>query len=121
VVLEELRRAFHLGGLVLRHADGRLVCAAPPGHASRSGPLVELEPRALGAADDRPRLGPGGLRLPEGGGRLRLGAEPGSPSLDLWEGDEAGLSVDDRRALAVAAAMLALTLRPGPARGARPA
>jgi hypothetical protein len=66
VVLEELRRAFHLGGLVLRHADGRLVCAAPPGYASRSGPLVELEPRALGAADDRPRLGPDGLRLPEG-------------------------------------------------------
>jgi hypothetical protein len=99
-VLDDLRHTFRLGGLVLRHGDGRLVCAVPPGHASRSAPEA-------------------GLRLPEGGGRLRLGAAPGSPSLDLWEGDEKGLSVGDRRALAVAIAMLALALRLGPTPGTR--
>jgi hypothetical protein len=86
--------------------------------ADRPDPLAELDPGVLGVvggADERPRLGRRGLRLPERGGRLRLGAEPDALRLDLWEGDDEGLSADDRRALAVATAMVGLALRGSPA------
>jgi hypothetical protein len=112
-VLEELRRSFRLGGVVLRDADDRPVSAAPPEWAGRSTATLKLEPRTLLAADDRwHRLGRRGFRLPEGGGRLRLGADRESLRIDLWEGDEDGLSLDERGALAVATAMLGLALRP---------
>jgi hypothetical protein len=113
-VLEGVRRAFRLEGLVLRGADGRPVAAAPPGYEARSAPTARLEPRSLLAPGEaRPRIGRRGLRLPESGGRLSLGAGPGASSLDLWEGDPDGLSVDDCRALAITAAMLGLGVRPG--------
>jgi hypothetical protein len=57
-------------------------------------------------------LGPRGVRLPEGGGRLRLAAAPGV-ALDLWAGDAQGLPLDDRKALAVAASIVALGLARG--------
>jgi hypothetical protein len=56
--------------------------------------------------------------LPEGGGRLRLAGDPEPLWLDLWEGDEEGLSGDEQRALVVAAAMIRLALRPDPTVGA---
>jgi two-component system sensor histidine kinase KdpD len=107
-VLDELRRFFGLGGLVLRRADESLVAAAPSSQASLPAPPTELDPSTLVGADSRVhRLGRAGFRLPERGGRLRLqGREP--LLLDLWEGDPEGLSLDQRRALAVSALMISL-------------
>jgi Domain of unknown function (DUF4118) len=111
-VLEDLRRSFRLGGLVVR-ADDRLVAAVPPEYGERWAPALELEPRTLLATDERwHRLGSRGFRLPEGGGRLPLRAHGEPVWLDLWEGDPDGLSLDECRALAVAIAMLGLTFRP---------
>jgi hypothetical protein len=111
-VLEDLRRAFRLGGVVIRHADERLMAAAPSTAAARTAPAVALEPRTLLGDERRHRLGRRGFRLPEGGGRFRLVAGPEPLWLDLWEGDEEGLSLDEHRALGVATTMLRLALRP---------
>jgi hypothetical protein len=119
VVLEDLRRAFRLAALVLRSGDDRVVAAAPSGYTSRSTPAAALDPRSLLGDERRHRLGRRGFRLPEGGGRLRLAGNPEPLWLDLWEGDEEGLSGDEHRALVVAAAMLRLALRPDPALSAR--
>jgi Domain of unknown function (DUF4118) len=116
--LEDLRRAFRLGGVVVRHADERLMAAAPSSAAARSAPAVALEPRTLLGDEWRHRLGRHGFRLPEGGGRLRLVGDPDPFWLDVWEGDEEGFSVDEHHALGVAIAMLRLALRPGQAPGA---
>jgi two-component system sensor histidine kinase KdpD len=113
-VLEGMRDAFRLGGLALRHADGRVAGAAPDEYARRPAPDAVLDPRTLVASGQREhRMGHRGFRLPEGGGRLHLGGDPEAGWLDLWEGDPEGLSLDERRALAVAGAMLALAIRPG--------
>src|SRR5262245_31085898 len=107
-VLEELRRSFGLGGLVLRRADEHLIGAAPLSQAELPPPSTQLEPSTLAAASTGVhRLGRTGFRFPEGGGRLPLpGREP--LVLDLWEGNTEGLTLDERRALAVAACMIAL-------------
>jgi two-component system sensor histidine kinase KdpD len=107
-VLEELRRSFGLGGLVLRRADERLIAAAPPSQAELPPPSTQLEPATLAATSARVHtLGRTGFRLPQGGGRLPLAArEP--LVLDLWEGNTEGLTLDERRALGVAAQMIAL-------------
>ena len=107
-VLEDLRRSFGLGGLVLRRADERLIAAAPASQAALPPPSTQLEPSTLAAANTRVHtLGRTGFRFPPGGGRLALaGREP--TVLDLWEGNTEGLTLDERRALAVAAAMIAL-------------
>ena len=106
-VLEDLRRAFGLGGLVLRRADEHLIAAAPPSQASLPPPSAELEPSTLAATHARVHeLGRTGFRFPPGGGRLPLqGRDP--LVLDLWEGNTEGLTLDERRALAVAALMIA--------------
>jgi hypothetical protein len=111
-VLEDLRRSFGLGGLVLRRADERLVAAAPLDAASRPAPATELNPRTLFGEETAPngivhRLGRAGFRLPERGGRLRLPSAD-SMVLDVWEGGPDGLDLDERGALAVAALMIAL-------------
>jgi Domain of unknown function (DUF4118) len=114
-VLEDLRRSFRLGGLVLRHADGRLLLAVPPEWATRPAPDIALESRSLLATPEGVhRLGRRGFRLPEGGGRVRLATEREPLTLDLWEGDAEGLSADEHRALGVAIGMLTLTLRRAP-------
>ena len=113
-VLEELRRAFRLGGLVLRGADEQLVVAAPPAHAALPAPAATLERRTLLATEElRHRFGRRGLRLPEGGGRLQLGTPTEPLWLDVWEGDAEGPGLDECRALALATTMLGLALRPG--------
>jgi two-component system sensor histidine kinase KdpD len=48
-VLDDLRRSFGLGGLVLRRADERLIAAVPEGQASLPPPPTELEPSTLAA------------------------------------------------------------------------
>ena len=107
-VLEELRRSFGLGGLVLRRADEHLIAAAPASQAELPPPSTQLEPATLAPATSGVhRLGRTGFRFPEGGGRLPLqGREP--LILDLWEGNTEGLTLDERRALSVAATMIAL-------------
>jgi hypothetical protein len=111
-VLEDLRRSFGLGGVVLRRGDERLVAAAPPDAAGRAAPPTELNPRTLigeepGGNGMVHRLGRAGFRFPERVGRLRLrGDDP--LLLDVWEGSPEGLSLDERGALAIAALMIAL-------------
>jgi hypothetical protein len=115
-VLEDLRRAFGLGGLVLRRADERLIAAAPPDHASLPPPPTQLEPSTLAATHARVHeLGRTGFRFPAGGGRLPLGG-PEPLVLDIWEGNTEGLTLDERRALAIAALMIAVA---GPTREER--
>ncbi|HWC01762.1 MAG TPA: DUF4118 domain-containing protein [Methylomirabilota bacterium] len=114
-ILEDLRRFFGLGGLVLRRADERLIAAVPPSQATLAPPSTELDPATLVAVNTRVHtLGRTGFRFPQGGGRLPLQArEP--LLLDVWEGNTEGLTLDERRALAVAALMIALaepTARP---------
>ena len=66
-VLEELRRSFGLGGLVLRRADERLIAAAPASQAELPPPSTELEPSTLAAASSGVhRLGRTGFRFPRG-------------------------------------------------------
>lgn len=107
-ILEDLRRFFGLGGLVLRRADERLIAAAPPSQAALPPPSTQLEHSTLAAKNTRVHLlGRTGFRFPEGGGRLALqGREP--LVLDLWEGNTEGVTLDERRALAVSALMIAL-------------
>ena len=105
---------FGSAALVLRRADDRVVAAAPADYAARPTPAATLDPRTLLSDERDHRLGRRGFRLPEGGGRLRLAGDPEPLWLDLWEGDEEGLSGDEQRALVVAAAMLRLALRPEP-------
>jgi two-component system sensor histidine kinase KdpD len=108
-VLEDVRRFFNLGGVVLRRADERLIAAAPASQASLPAPPTELDPATLVGSDTLVhRLGRAGFRLPDRGGRLRLpGREP--LFLDLWEGSPEGINLDQRRALTVAAMMIALS------------
>jgi hypothetical protein len=119
-VLDHLRRAFPLAGIVLRGADDRLVAAAPPESAAWPTPAVALEPHTLLGEERLHRLGRRGFRLPPGGGRVRLAGPPEALWADLWEGGDDGLSADEHRALGVAVAMLGLALRPGATPGSRP-
>jgi two-component system sensor histidine kinase KdpD len=114
-ILEDVRRFFSLGGVVLRRADERLIAASPSSQASLPAPPTELDATTLVGSDTLVhRLGRTGFRLPDRGGRLRLpGREP--LFLDLWEGDPEGITLDQRRVLTVAAMMISLaepTLRP---------
>jgi hypothetical protein len=54
------------------------------------------------------RFGARGLRLPEGGGRIRLETDQGEFSLEIWEGDPQGLELDQWRTLSIAATILGL-------------
>lgn len=111
-VLDDLRRSFRLGGLVLRDAADRVVAAAPPAGAAPGIPEATLAPGSLMASEDRTqRFGVRGLRLPEGGGRLRVSGEGTAVWLDLWEGDAQGLDLGERETLSIAASMLGLALR----------
>ena len=66
-VLEDLRRSFGLGGLVVRRADERLVAAAPLEMASRAVPPTELNPRTLigeEVSEERDGAPAGARRIP---------------------------------------------------------
>ncbi|HEX7213389.1 MAG TPA: DUF4118 domain-containing protein [Methylomirabilota bacterium] len=111
-LLDDLRADFNLGGLVLRDASGHVLAAAPESAGARPAARLKLDAETLfAAADDTPRFGLRGLRLPEGGGRLTLRTERGPVTLDLWEGNEDGLRLDEARTLAVAASILGLGMR----------
>jgi two-component system sensor histidine kinase KdpD len=111
-LLQDLRAEFDLGGLALRDASGAVLAAAPREAASRPGPRLTLDPHTLfAAADESPRMGTRGLRLPEDGGRLTLQTARGAVSLDLWEGNDQGFGRDESRTLAIAFSILGLGMR----------
>jgi K+-sensing histidine kinase KdpD len=111
--LDEVRRTFRLRAVALRDASGRTVARVDPegvGLVVRSPQA--LEPDTLLAVEGtHHRVGERGLRLPGEGGRIPLQAR-GEPigSLDLWEGDPAGLDVEECKALTVIARLLATQL-----------
>jgi hypothetical protein len=111
-VLEDLRRSFGLGGIVLRAGD-RLIAAVPASHATLPSPVTALGRRTLAATEAlQVRYGSRGLRLPEGGGRIQLGTPAEPLWVHVWEGDPAGLPVNDCLALGIALAMIELSIRP---------
>jgi two-component system sensor histidine kinase KdpD len=111
-LLEALRTAFGLGGLVLRDAQARALAAAPPDAESLPPPRLALTPDTLFApGGEAVRFGSKGMRLPEGGGRLTLRTARGPVTLDLWEGNEEGFTSDESRTLAIAASVLGLGMR----------
>ena len=111
-LLEDLRASFDLGGIVLRDPSGRVLAVVPENAGARPAPRVTLDADTLfAAADDTPRFGSRGMRLPDGGGRLTLQTGRGPVTLDLWEGSEDGLRPDEARTLAVAASILGLGMR----------
>jgi hypothetical protein len=108
-VLGGLKGSFGLGALVLRDPSTRVLGAAPIGSGSTLMAESELDADTLFPREEaRLRFGPGGLRLPEAGGRLRLRTDRGVLFLELWEGDGQGFSLDESRTLAIAASILAL-------------
>lgn len=110
-VLRALTRDFRLSAMILRDKEGRMVAEAPAGAAPSSIPVTPLTADTLFPTDEtRLRFGGRGLRLPEGGGRLSFRTDRGAVSLDLWEGDTEGFSVDESRTLAIAGSILALEL-----------
>ncbi len=110
-VLADLRRGFSLGALVLRDTGDKILAVAPPGAAPALIPETLLAADTLLPTDaSKVRFGAGGIRLPEGGGRIRLRTDRGFVWLDLWEGDMRGIAVDESQALSVAAAILELDL-----------
>jgi hypothetical protein len=111
-LLEDLRTDFDLGGLVLRDGRGRVLAAVPETAGALSPPRLALTADTLFApADETVRFGSKGMRLPEGGGRLALQTAGGPVTLDLWEGNEEGLTSDEGRTLAIAASVLGLGMR----------
>jgi Domain of unknown function (DUF4118) len=112
-VLGELKQGFGLSALVLRDADDRVVAAVPTTWAPTSIPETRVAPYTLLPSEEsRLRFGVTGLRLPDGGGRLRVPYEGGPLSLDMWEGDPRGFGVPEAQALTIAASVLALALSP---------
>jgi hypothetical protein len=110
--LDELRRTFGLSRLVVRSGSERVLACSPRDVNPSARATIELNADTLFAAGEaRYQFGRRGLRLPEGGGRVRIATDQGEVSLDLWEGDTTGLDQDARRALGIAASALALAAR----------
>jgi Domain of unknown function (DUF4118) len=110
-ILSDVRRAYGLGALVLRAPDDRLLATALPPDSVAGVPGTSLAPETmLPAEPPGPRLGYRGVRVPEGGGRIRLPTHGGALALDLWEGDGAGLAADEWRTLSIVASILVLDL-----------
>ena len=106
-ILGDLKRSFGLSAIVLRDEDERIVAAAPIGWTPTLIPESRLASDTLLPSDDsRLRFGVGGLRLPEGGGRLSVRCDGAFASLDVWEGDVRGFGLLDGRTLTIAASIL---------------
>ncbi|MFO1518072.1 MAG: DUF4118 domain-containing protein [bacterium] len=109
-VLSDLRDAFALGAIVLRDENDRILAAHPPTFP-RLAPETRLHPATLFPSEEaKVWMGKEGFRLPPGGGRLSLKTDRGSISIDLWEGNPEGLSLDKGRTLSIAALILVLEL-----------
>ena len=79
-VLEDLRRFFGLGGLVLRRADERLIAAAPPSQAALPPPSTQLDASTWSPATRGCTrwAAPGSASLREAGGSRSRPASPWS-------------------------------------------
>ena len=115
--LEYLRQSFGLRAIAVRSDAEGAVAAAPAGSARPSTAPTPIDrDTLLPSHEPQVRFGERGLRLPPGGGSVRLRGQNGAVWLDVWEGDERGLDAYQSRALAVALSMLELQLsRRGPA------
>ena len=106
-VLAGLQHAFGFRAMALREEGGRLLASAgdvPPG----ATPVALSLDSFLPARDTPLRFGARGLRLPASGGRIPLATEGGHLSLDVWEGGEQGLDLDEWRAFSIAVSILGL-------------
>ena len=87
------------------------VASAPAQSVPTSIPQTLIDRDTLLPSDQSPlRFGERGLRLPVGGGSIRLRGSDGFVWLDLWEGDREGFDLYQSRALTIAACMLELEL-----------
>ena len=115
-VLGDLSRVFGFRAMALRDLGGRMIAGFPPEAGASPRPDVEISlDSPLPAGVTHHRFGPEGLRLPEGGGRLRLETDRGPMELDLWEGDPRGLDLDQWRTLLIAVAILGFRMSRAPA------
>jgi K+-sensing histidine kinase KdpD len=107
-LLDELRRSFGLQAIALRDHEQHVIATAPVGVNVASFPETELDRDTLLPAEQLSPLifGTRGVRLPAGGGRLRLRGPSGPVWLDVWEGDVRGFGPYETRALTIAASML---------------
>ena len=107
VALEDLRQAFALGRIVVRDPDSRVRAAAPAEADPPPRAEALLTPDTQSPIEDSyQRWGRQGFRLPESGGRLPLPMPSGAMTIELWEGSPDGLSLEVRRAIWLAAALL---------------
>ena len=108
-VLEDLRRFFGLGGLVLRRADERLIAAAPPSQAALPPPSTQLDAVDAGR-QQYAGAHAGAHRVPLPSGRRPAPAPgPRAPGpRSSGRGTRRASPWIERRALAVAALMIAL-------------
>ena len=106
-VLSGLRAAFGFRAMVLRDSAERVLASV--GDVPRGDSPVELSLDSfLPVRETRLRFGANGLRLPEGGGRIRLVADHEGLSLDVWEAEAQGLDLDQWRAFSIAVSILGL-------------
>jgi len=105
-VLSHLRQSFNLNAVVLRDESER-VLASSPANWTRALPEVQLAPDTLlPSGESRVTFGRAGLRLPTGGGRLRIRSDGGHAYLDLWGGSSDGFGLRESQALNIAASIL---------------
>jgi hypothetical protein len=110
-ILESLRTGFGLEAIALRDEGERILAAAGADLMPAAPPQTRLDPKTLVPADQsRLRFGARGLRLPAGGGRLRVPGDGGFAFLDLWEGDARGFGGYETLALSIAVSVLGLEL-----------
>jgi Domain of unknown function (DUF4118) len=112
-IVDEIRRSFRLGRVALRDAKDRLLAVSPPESRVMVVDVPHLQYGTLTTTDTiEHRIGARGFRIPPTGGRVTLSTIP-PLSLDLWEGDDAGLDGMDWLALSLAASLLG-RIRPPP-------
>jgi hypothetical protein len=112
-IVDEIRRSFRLGRVALRDAKDRLLAVSPPESRVMVVDVPQLQYGTLTTTDTiEHRIGARGFRIPPTGGRVTLSTIP-PLSLDLWEGDDAGLDGMDWLALSPAASLLG-RIRPPP-------
>jgi K+-sensing histidine kinase KdpD len=105
--LEYVRKSFGLRAIAVRSDAEGIVATAPAGAARPSTATIPIDrDTLLPSHEPQVRFGERGLRLPPGGGSVRLRGQTGAVWLDVWEGDERGLDAYQSRALAVALSML---------------
>ena len=102
-----LQRAFGFRAMAVREEGGRVL--APVGVVpSGDAPVALSLDSFLPVHDVRLRFGAHGLRLPPSGGRIPLVSDGTRLALDVWEGGEQGLNLDEWRAFAIAVSILGL-------------